>query len=527
MKKLKIPAFGEKQYFDNRMTKNSRVVLFENMGQDNYRAYCDLAASCGYCCKEQFSAPHRSFAAFEKDGAGLFINYFANTAQLQIVLEDVSAYFTYEDKAGEGCVTPRITQVFLSDYGLSDVIRLSDGRLIIIDGANVYEKDIDNLFARLTKESPEEKPVIAAWIMTHPHSDHYFCFFPFMEKYGDRVVIEKFFFHFPEGDDLEHYPALSKDGGAYARWKGIEPIPGGEILNLFRQQVAELQIPVYTPFTGQTYQIGDAKLQFYGGMDDSIHRSQNINAASLMFIMELAGQRIFITGDGSFSDTYLAERFGQELKCDILQVPHHGFGCGTEKGQVDGFRLIAPRVCLLPVEKGLAYTTFTTYREGTNYLMTRQNVEEMITGEKETTLELPYTPSPSGVYELKQNYERGRDDAGARSWVFTDLDTSNPEDFWFSVLNTLYIPAQLEVEIYIESLQKQTRRFKIAGPRLGVFRVNCLITPEDDPELVNSPELLELKNIPTGTHFAVRFISNLPVVISHRDHQPAYRSSVI
>ena len=159
MKKLKIPAFGEKQYFDNRMTKNSRVVLFENMGQDSYRAYCDLAASCGYGCKEQFSAPHRSFAAFEKDGAGLFINYFANTAQLQIVLEDVSAYFTYEDKAGESCVTPRITQVFLSDYGLSDVIRLSDGRLIIIDGANVYEKDIDNLFAGDSRAFCDNCPV--------------------------------------------------------------------------------------------------------------------------------------------------------------------------------------------------------------------------------------------------------------------------------------------------------------------------------------------------------------------------------
>lgn len=527
MKKMKLPAFGETNFYDNQLSRNSRVVLLEEQQPDSFRAYCDLAARSGYTCREQFSADHRSFAAYEKDGAGLFINFFANTAQLQLVTEDKCAYFTYEDKAGAACVRPRITQVKLSDYGLSDVIRLSDGRLMIIDGANVYEQDIDNLFARLKKDSPFEKPVIAAWLMTHPHSDHFFCFFPFMKKYGQEVVIEKFFFHFPEGDDLEHYPKLSKDGTRFAQWSGIESITGGEIVGLFRRDVAALGVPVYTPHTGQTYQIGDAKLCFYGSMDDSIHRSQNINATSVMFSMELGGQRIFITGDGSFSDTYLAQRYGEELKCDILQVPHHGFGCGTEQGQIDGYRCIAPRVCLLPVEKGLAYTTFTSYREGTNYLMTRMQVEEMLTGEKENTLELPYTPDPAGVYQLQRDYQRGRSDAGARTWVFTELNTGDPEDLWFSVLNTIYIPAELTVEIYLENMQKQTRHFKITGPRLGVFRVNCLLTPEDDPELVNDPNFLEMKDIPRDTRFAVRFMSSLPVVISHRNHQPAYYSDVI
>ncbi len=524
---FEIPAFGETKYFDDRMTNNSRVVLLEERKPEDFRAYCDLMARNGYTCKEQFSASHRSYAAYEKDGAGIFINYYAGTAQVQIVVEDNCAYFTYEDQMGEVCVKPQITQVFLSDYGLSDVIRFSDGRLMIIDGANVYEKDIDNLFARLKKDSPFEKPVIAAWLMTHPHSDHYFCFFPFMKKYGDQVEIQKMFFHFPDGNDLEHYPKLTKDGTRFAQWKGIESITGSEILELFRKEVAQLGIPVYTPHTGQSYRIADAKVQFYGSMDDSIHRSQNINATSLMFSMDLGGQRLFLTGDGSFSDTFLAARFGEELKSDILQVPHHGFGCGTEKGQIEGFRFIAPQTCLLPVEKSLAYTTFTSYREGTNYVMTRLNVEELITGEKETTLELPYTPNPAGVYELQQNYARGRDDAGARTWVFTDLYSGDPEEFWFSVLNTIYIPAELTVEIYLENMQKQTRHFKIAGPRLGVFRVNCLLTAEDDPELVNAPDFLELKNIPKDTYFTVRFRSSLPVVISHRKHQAAYHSNVI
>lgn len=526
MFELQLPAFGETAYFDDQENRAARVVLIEGAGASAFGDYCALLEGKGFARRELTEAGHRRFAAYEKDGWGVFVNDFQNTKQLQLVVEEDTKYFSYTDCPGTACVTPQLTQVFLSDYGLSDVVRLSDGRLIIIDGANVYEKDIDNLFARLQKDSPAEKPVIAAWIYTHPHSDHYFCFFPFMEKYGDQVTVEKFFFNFPEGDDLAHYPKLEKDGTRYAQWKGIESITGGEILDKFRCEVAAMGVPVYTPHTGQRYTIGDSKLQFLTTMDDTIHRSQNINAASLMFMMELAGQRIFFTGDGSFSDSYLAQRYGSELKADILQVPHHGFGCGTEEGQMAGYRLIAPSVCLLPVEKHLAYTYFTTYREGTNFLFTSMGIREMITGEKEQTLPLPYTADPAGAVLLQQNYLRGRDDSGARTWVFTDLHTDCKEDFVFSVLNTTYINADIKVELYFENMQRKIIRVNNKGLRLGVFRLNCLLTPEEDQSLFDAPDFLESKGIPENTYFAVRFTSNLPVVISHRNHQPTYHSVI-
>lgn len=526
MNSLEIPAFGEATYFDDQENRKARVVLIPEAAPTAFTDYCQLLEKEGFSCREQTDAGHRSFAAYEKDGWGVFVNNFKNTAQLQLVVEEDTKYFSYADASGAPCTTPRLTQVYLSDYGLSDVVRLSDGRLIIIDGANVYEKDVDHLFSRLQEDSPDRKPVIAAWIFTHPHSDHYFCFFPFMEKYGDAVTVEKFFFNFPEGDDFLHYPKLEKDGKSFAKWSGIESITGGEILERFRTAVEKLGIPVYTPHTGQTYHIGESVLQFYGTMDDTIHCSQNINATSLMFTMELAGQRIFFGGDGSFSDASLAERYAEELKCDILQVPHHGFGCGTEAGQIAGYRLMAPKVCLLPVEKPLAYDSFTTYREGTNYLFTRMGLQEMITGEKDQVLELPYTASPSGAYELRQNYLRGRDTAGARVWIFSDLHTGNPADFVFSVLNTTYLNANIHVELYFENMQKKIIHVDTKGLRLGVFRLNCLLTSEEAPESANAPDFLESKGVPKNTYFSVRFKSDLPVVISHRNHQPAYHATV-
>jgi len=520
-----IPAFGETNFFEEQMNRTARVVLIQNCPGPRFADYCALLEQNGFSEKERFAATHRSYAAFQKDTLGIFINYFAGTSELQLVVEEDSAYFSYTDSCGATVTTPHVTQLKLRDFGLCDTVRLSDGRFLIIDCGNAYEEDADALFSRLKQDSPLEKPVIAGWILTHPHCDHYHNFFPFMDKYGEEVVIEKFFFNFPEAEDLAHYPNLAVVREEICRWMGVENMPTKEALKLFCQRVEAMGVPVYMPHTGQCYQIGDAKLQFVATMDDTIHCSQNINATSLMFFMELGQQKIFFTADGSFSDARLAQRYGEELKSDILQVPHHGFGCGTDQGQIEGYRLIAPKTCLLSVQKNLAYNSFTTYREGTNYLMTRLGLEELLTGEKDQTLSLPYTPDPAEAFTLRQRYLEGRDSAGAKVWIFTDMNTGNREDFFFSVLNTTYFASALQVELYFENMPRNIVRIQNQSPRLGMFRLNCLLRPNEDLSQLDAPDFLKSLDIPENTNFAVRFLSDLPVVISHRDHKPAYRSS--
>ena len=519
---LQLPAFGESEYIDTQVTGNCRVLLISNATAAVFENYCNLLEEHCFQQPEQYLSKARCYAAYCGDGIGIFLNFYAGTGQLQIITEKDCNYFTYADQALAPCCTPQLTQLFLCDYGMSYVLRLSDGRLVIIDGANVYEKDVDNLFARLQKDSPFAKPVIAAWIFTHPHSDHYFCFFPFMDKYADMVEIQKFFFHFPEAEDFDHYPKLSKVERVFPRYSGEEGITSSQILARFYEKVAQLGIPVYTPHSGQQYDLGNAALHFFSTMDDTIHCSNNINASSLMFTFQLAGQKIFFGADGSFSDALLAERYGDELKSDLLQFPHHGFASGTADGQIRALRLIAPSVCLLPVEKDLAYSTFTTYVEGTNYMMTRLGIEELITGEKEQVLQLPYQARPDGQFLLQQNYQRGRDDAGARTWVFSDLNTGKVDDFRFSFLNTTYFPAKITVELYFENMEKQIRRFSLTGPRLGVYRLHCLLQDRED-----TPDLLEQLGIPENATFTVRFLSDLPIVVSHPNHAPVYHSSII
>ena len=76
-------------------------------------------------------------------------------------------------------------------------------------------------------------------------------------------------------------------------------------------------------------------------------------------------------------------------------------------------------------------------------------------------------------------------------------------------------------------MQRKIIRFRVAGLRRGVFAVNCAINADDTETVRLTPEYLASKGIPVNTNFAVRFTSNIPVVISNRNHTAAYRSNVL
>lgn len=116
-----------------------------------------------------------SFAILKKDNDLVLIGYYPSVKEMLLVTEPDSTYFSFKDTPCNEKTDATITQIDLLDFGLSYVVRLLDGRFIIFDGGWEFEPDADNLMKSLSDQSPYEKPIIAAWIMTHPHIDHYRC----------------------------------------------------------------------------------------------------------------------------------------------------------------------------------------------------------------------------------------------------------------------------------------------------------------------------------------------------------------
>ncbi len=511
MRGFSIPAFGESECFENQENTTARVWSI-TAAVELFEKYRALYLANGYAEKEAYQRDAHRYSALQKGNTGVFLNAYGGTDELRIVEEESCRYFSYEDRAGEALFAPQITQVKLDDYGMSYVIRLADGRFIVIDGGFIYDSDCDALHETLFAQSEGREPVIAAWILTHQHEDHFHCFLRFMEKYEGEVVIEKVLFNFPAHDDFAHYPELARDNSKIPDSRGFLRIPQ---LYAWLEKCAIL---AFTPHTGQKYRIGDADIEILGCMDDSIHLTHNGNATSLVFRMALGGQVILWTADAGCSYVRLDERYGDYLKADILQIPHHGFQSGQPEAEIRTYDLADAPVCLLPSSGYCAYTFFCIFREGTRHLMLSERVMELIDGDEQRTLVLPYTAKKGEREKRMRQIQLGVENNGARAFVFSGLNTGREEDLCFTLLNMTVLPVQVRVELYFEGKHpvRNAARFELGGSTLQI----CRLTGGENG--VWAPD----KCLPENAPFAVRFLCDTPIVVSHQTHAAAYHSSL-
>lgn len=517
---VQLPAFGESNYLETRSNRNTRIVNILNAGEHTVSSYCQLLKDCGYENREFRRNGCNIYAAFSRENTGVFLNYYGTLGELNIALEENCGYFAFEDRAGEALVPPQITQMHLVDFGMSYAIRLSDGRFIVIDGGWDFEPDVKELYRVLKEGTPVGKPVVAAWFLTHPHRDHHLCFAEFIRRFEDEVIVEKLLLNYPEADDLAHYPELENEDWRVGNTASIYRIP--QML----ESVNKLGIPVYEPHTGQIYRIGDATCEILSCMDDTILINRNLNPTSLVIRMELGGQVILWTGDTSFSIARLPERHGTYLKADIMQVPHHGFQSGAAEGEIAGYDLAKPKVCLIPVSEWNAYSVIGLNREGTKHMMNNIGLSDLIAGDTTRTITLPYTPPAWAKDELKRKCLSGFDNNGACTWIFSDLDSNCKDDFAFSFFNGNNLQAEIMIDIYFDVPKRNLSYIKATVPGRS-YRKLCIIDESD--VLTNAVyfnwEKLEEKGIPENASFAVRFVSDRPVVISHKRHQAAFTSA--
>jgi beta-lactamase superfamily II metal-dependent hydrolase len=97
--------------------------------------------------------------------------------------------------------------------------------------------------------------------------------------------------------------------------------------------------------------VGETEICFIYTPDDCtiFKGQQNANVCSLIFTVAGKTQRALFTGDAFRRSLQMCVwRFGKELKCDILQLPHHGL-CDT--GLLDFYKAADAQTVLVPISK--------------------------------------------------------------------------------------------------------------------------------------------------------------------------------
>ena len=216
--------------------------------------------------------------------------------------------------------------------GMGYIIKTKNDSFIVIDGG--HRKDADALVATLEKYSGGAKPRVALWIVTHSHDDHYEALLE-LSRRADlllRLEVEKLVYYFPN-----EYLDRGSNHCNIAPNKDLDSIAK----SLNAQQI--------TPQREDVLNIDEAKITFLYVPDDCsvINRSSNANACSLIFRIDFCnGKSVIFTGDATPRTLQItAWRYGDSLKCDVLQMPHHAL-CDT--GNFDFYRFTNAQTLMLP-----------------------------------------------------------------------------------------------------------------------------------------------------------------------------------
>ena len=331
---LTVPKYsGGAEFSVSDLGEDSYLVKVDGTDETGYRSYISTLEGAGFKKYTDNEIAGNLFATYKNDKSVVHVQYAPVYNRVSISVEPGNAnLFALESEKDTTVVTtPKLIQLKVFDEtvengGMCYIIRLENGKFVIVDSGQ--EKESAELIYNALVENNvlPGKPVIHAWIFTHWHGDHYLTYSKaFFPEYGSDVIFENFVYGFP----MDRYYFGSTKISSYQSFTSTTRV-GKRIM----------------PHAGDVMHLGNMKLTFLYTQDEFLPRTfEFFNDSSLTFMIEYAGQKILITGDASENScNIMLDMYGKELKCDILQVPHHGH-YGANNAFMDA---TDPKVALIP-----------------------------------------------------------------------------------------------------------------------------------------------------------------------------------
>ncbi len=329
--------FGEESGKFN-CSNHSFMLLYSNTTSEDFSEFIeDIVKNQKMKVVEQNRIGDNLFVTLRDADGVVYTSYTAYSSSVRLIFDSPDTVLPPLESEGFEKITDSTLCIMSLDYshrditdgnGMSYVIILEDGSYIIYDGG--YSQDTDRLYAFLKDNCRRKdgKIVIAAWVLTHSHGDHYGNFKCFTAKYANQVTVEYFIAN-----------PLPEDG--ITESKRYDSFLVSELPSYISQYQGARYITMHT---GQRMAIRNAVLEVYLSYEALFPNPiQWMNEASLVTKLHIAGQTILFLADAEIlPDKILPKMYGASLKSDIFQVAHHGYSGGNE----ELFRCISPKVAM-------------------------------------------------------------------------------------------------------------------------------------------------------------------------------------
>lgn len=335
-----------------------------------YATYLGRLIDAGYRVDQSEQIGSNRFATLTDEKIVLAVNYLSadssvrifSTPREQAVLPTENPV-TETERVTDGTLSVlalnyAVQNVQVGNNGLAFVFTLGDGSYLIYDGGNAADAGTLYDFLVANNCRTDGKLVIAAWVLTHSHSDHYGCFRQFAVDYGKSVTLES---------------VIVSPVSMY-RWRteADDSYLAGEAESDIRRFSGTRRIVM--PHMGQRLSVGNATVEILLTSEDvSPYRLEYGNEGCMVTRVILDGRSVLMMGDCENSpSTKLMTFFGEALASDVLQVPHHGNSGGSEKL----YRLAAPTIAIFPTS-AVSFEKYTAkgWKDGSGYLLVHSIAE--------------------------------------------------------------------------------------------------------------------------------------------------------
>jgi len=316
-----------------------RNVSFVDLGDDvrmmyvqqtdalEFEAYCTTLKNTGYTEFANRQHGNNQHAIYTSEDKVIHATYAGKENAVRIAIEDAYDMSIFTEQPYEAVCEPSVTMIGQENYakddngfyyqkGMSLIFLLEDGRFIIVDGGGHNKTSLNSLYTTLQNLAVDKDNItIAAWIITHAHTDHVGTFLKFTAAgYHKSIRVENIIHHFTT--TMQHTLLGEEARAPQAR-------------EVFATEYANTNI--IKAHTGQKIYAGGAEIEMlftFADLEPTV--LEDFNITSLMFRVTMQGKTVMILGDSTTrSSNHLVNTYGNYLKSDIVQVAHHGKTGGT------------------------------------------------------------------------------------------------------------------------------------------------------------------------------------------------------
>jgi len=359
-----LAAFADKEEIV--CAGEGKLYLLHHAAHKDFETVLAALLSAGYGVHDRRNLEKNDFAVLTGEEVVLTLSHIPHNETIRLAVQPGEKL--PEKSEGERICAPLLTQMKLSyftdDCGMTYILRLQDGRFVLIDGGVGKYDEGERLMDILRAQNVLPKIRIAAWFITHPHSDHFGGFTALMEEFSDQVELEQLLFNWPT-------QAFTGPSSPMERFDAV---------------ISSMRGRIATPHSGQRYHFSGLDIDVLFACDDLYPNPfPNINDSSMVLRMTWEGRSLLFPGDGQEKcSEELCARYGSDtLKCDFLQVPHHGYWGGSQ----ELFERVDPQIVLWPCPD--FWYQEIIHWECNRFFKQARNIDQIIVGgQQEVTLDM-------------------------------------------------------------------------------------------------------------------------------------------